>query len=181
MLIMSDCNNGLRAIEETWRGLGKPYRQRAGGATIEAINNLREKIGHVVFMYTPSHAGVVPNAYADGIAKAHLQSQHRIRTGQIVAKYIKSRGVIYEKRVPGQWQLKDGTTFKHTRLGAMEWIRGRSKSEYKGGQQWNQVIMSHIGKGPRLEQEDDKHTHITPEEAKAHAKRVRACMNITCG
>ena len=35
VLIMSDCLNALRAIEETWRGIGDTYRQRAGGATID--------------------------------------------------------------------------------------------------------------------------------------------------
>ena len=68
VLFMSDCYNALRAIEETWRGRGKAYRQRAGGAKIEAINTLRTKLGRVVFIYVPSHSGVVPNAYADGIA-----------------------------------------------------------------------------------------------------------------
>ena len=72
VLILSDCLNGLRAIEETWRGKGPSYRQRAGGATIEAINELRSQIERVTFIYVPSHAGVVPNAYVDGIAKAYL-------------------------------------------------------------------------------------------------------------
>ena len=52
--------------EHTWRGKGKPYRQRAGGALVEAVNTVREKLDKVVFIYVPSHAGVVPNAYAKG-------------------------------------------------------------------------------------------------------------------
>ena len=95
VLVMSDCLNALRAIEETWRGRGDPYRQRAGGATMEAINTIRESLDLVVFLYVPSHAGVVPNAYADGVAKAFLKREHRLRTGQIVARLVKSRSVVY--------------------------------------------------------------------------------------
>ena len=86
VLVMSDCLGALRAIEETWRGVGHEYRARAGGATVEAINAIRETLGLVVFIYVPSHAGVVPNAYADGVAKAYLKREHRLRIGRIVAR-----------------------------------------------------------------------------------------------
>ena len=185
VLIMSDCYNALRAIEETWRGRGKPYRQRAGGALIEAINTIREQLGLVVFMYVPSHAGVVPNAYADGVAKACLKRTTRTRTGPMIARLIRSRSVIYEKRERGQSQVKDGPTFRHVKKGIMEWVRGRAKSQYRGGTTgyWNQKVLSTIGRGPpppKTEGEDNK-GHITPEEAKAYAAYATQRMRITCG
>ena len=98
VLIMSDCLNALRAIEETWRGEGAPYRQRSGGGAMEAINTLREQLERVVFIYVPSHSGVVPNAYADGIAKAYLNAKHKLRTGTIIAKGVRTRRVVHEKK-----------------------------------------------------------------------------------
>ena len=132
---------GPRGLGDTWRGRGNTYRQRSGGATLEAINALREQLEMVVFIYVPSHAGVVPNAYADGIAKAYLDRTHMVRLGRIVAQHVTSRSVIYEKRVGEHVQLKDGPTFKHARLGTMEWVRKRSKSAYRGreGEAWNHV------------------------------------------
>ena len=130
---MSDCLNALRAIEETWRGIGDTYRQRAGGATIEAINTIRERLERVVFVYVPSHAGVVPNAYADGIAKAYLSRTYKVRVAKLVAGLVRSRSVVYEKRGGGGAHLKDERAFKHIRKGIMEWVRAQHKSTYRGG------------------------------------------------
>eukprot|EP00965_Chrysotila_dentata_P205283 6182867-Pleurochrysis_carterae.AAC.5 len=52
VLIMSDCLSGLRIIE------------RSG----EAITNVRENLGVVIFMWMPSHVGIIPDIIADNIA-----------------------------------------------------------------------------------------------------------------
>ena len=57
---------------------------------LEAINTIREKLERVVFIYVPSHAGVVPNAYADGIAKAYLHRAYRVRMSKVVAGLVSS-------------------------------------------------------------------------------------------
>ena len=180
---MSDCLNALRAIDETWRGVGDPYRQRTGGATIEAINELRTHIELVVFIYVPSHAGVVPNAYADGVAKAYLHRSHRLRIGQLVARLVRSRSVLYEKRGRGGSQMKDGRAFQHVRHGLMEWVRTRSRSAYRGddGRQWNQAVMSTVGRGPKPPNEDvdNPGVHLTPDDARAHARYAKQRMRIT--
>ena len=181
ILIMSDCHNALCAIEETWRGEGKAYRQRAGGAIIEAINALREGLGRVVFIFTPSHAGVVPNAYADGVAKAYLHDTRTLRLSKVVAQHVTSRSVVYEKRDEnGDAQLKDGQVFKHTRKGIMEWIRGRTRV-HESNVTWNQGVMRAIGKGPKPPQDEEGHARISPEEAHAYAKYATQRMRITCG
>ena len=60
-------------LKRAWRGGGPaPLRGRDRGALLEAICRLRARLGLVVFMYTPSHVGIVPNAYADAAAKSHL-------------------------------------------------------------------------------------------------------------
>ena len=35
VLVLSDCLSALVAMEQTWRGVGAPYRNRSGGATLE--------------------------------------------------------------------------------------------------------------------------------------------------
>ena len=186
VLFMSDCYNALRAIEDTWRGRSTGYRQRAGGAKIEAINTLRTKLERVVFLYVPSHSGVVPNAYADGVAKAYLARQHKLRIGKVVARHVRSRSIIYEKRVGDDAQLKDGPTYKHARKGVMEWVRTRSTSVFRGddGRRWNQGVMKAVGKGPAPPTDTDEkgqRTHVTPEEATAYAKRAKCSLRITSG
>ena len=74
VLIMSDCLNALRGIEDTWRGRGHPYRKRTGGACMEAINTIRQRLKRVVFVWIPAHTGITPNVYADAIAKAHTEN-----------------------------------------------------------------------------------------------------------
>ena len=142
-------------------------------------------MGLVVFIYVPSHAGVVPNAYADGVAKACLKRTTRTRTGPMIARLIHSRSVIYEKREKGQSQLKDGPTFRHVKKGVMEWVRRRAKSQYREGMKgyWNQKVLGTIGRGPPLPKtEGEEHKgHITPDEAKAYAVYATQRMRITCG
>eukprot|EP00965_Chrysotila_dentata_P015632 517226-Pleurochrysis_carterae.AAC.1 len=38
------------------------------GAVLEAITNVRENLGTVIFMWIPSHVGIIPNVIADKVA-----------------------------------------------------------------------------------------------------------------
>eukprot|EP00965_Chrysotila_dentata_P003741 122424-Pleurochrysis_carterae.AAC.1 len=68
ILIVSDCLSGLRTLEKIWRGRRNKYRKLQNGAVLEAITNVREKLGTVIFLWTPSHVGIIPNVIADNIA-----------------------------------------------------------------------------------------------------------------
>eukprot|EP00965_Chrysotila_dentata_P200216 6179861-Pleurochrysis_carterae.AAC.1 len=68
ILILSDSLSGLRAIEKVWREERNTYRKLYNGAILEAITNMRETLGTVIFMWVPSHVGIVPNMMADNIA-----------------------------------------------------------------------------------------------------------------
>eukprot|EP00965_Chrysotila_dentata_P167070 5517080-Pleurochrysis_carterae.AAC.1 len=68
ILIMSDCLSGLRTIEKVWRRRRSNYRKLQNGAVLEAITNVRENLGTVIFMWIPSHVGIVPNIIADNVA-----------------------------------------------------------------------------------------------------------------
>ena len=89
----------------------------------------------------------------------------------------------YEKRNGPHKQLKDGPTFKHVRLGVMEWIRRRTKSEYRmdsGHDIWNQTVMRNIGKGPPPPKPEPGQS-LTVADARAYANKATQRMRITCG
>ena len=75
LLVQSDCLGVLDAIESAWQrhdATALPKMDR--GAMLESICRLREQLGRVVFLFTPSHRGIAPNAYADAAAKSHLHA-----------------------------------------------------------------------------------------------------------
>eukprot|EP00965_Chrysotila_dentata_P073049 2414262-Pleurochrysis_carterae.AAC.1 len=55
VLIMSDSLSGLKIIEKVWKGSKNIYRKIQNGAVLEAITNVRESLGRVIFMWIPSH------------------------------------------------------------------------------------------------------------------------------
>ena len=98
VLIQSDCLGVLDAVEASWRaGRADGLAKRDRGATLEALCRLREQLGLVVFMFTPSHVGIAPNAYADAAAKAHLDAPLNDGSGTCaVASLVTSRPVVYQ-------------------------------------------------------------------------------------
>ena len=67
---MSDCLSALRMVERAWREGVEWHGPRTGrAALLHAINAEREQLEPVVMMWTPAHAGVTANAYADAAAK----------------------------------------------------------------------------------------------------------------
>eukprot|EP00965_Chrysotila_dentata_P182178 6015908-Pleurochrysis_carterae.AAC.2 len=69
---MSDCLSGLEFIKKVWRGEKNVYRKIRNGAVLEAITNVRESLGTVIFMWVPAHVGIVPITIADSIASKEL-------------------------------------------------------------------------------------------------------------
>eukprot|EP00965_Chrysotila_dentata_P175666 5799112-Pleurochrysis_carterae.AAC.1 len=80
---MSDCLSGLKIIEKTWRRRRNKYRKLQNGAVLEAITNVREKLGTVIFMWIPSHVGIIPNVIADNIAAQDQEAVPGMDTGLI--------------------------------------------------------------------------------------------------
>eukprot|EP00965_Chrysotila_dentata_P078229 2578809-Pleurochrysis_carterae.AAC.8 len=78
---MSDCLAGLNVIEKVWRGNKNLYRKLQNGAVLEAITNVRETLGTVIFMWIPSHVGIIPNILADNIAS---QDQEEAPEGMVI-------------------------------------------------------------------------------------------------
>ena len=111
VLILSDCQGALMAMEGAWRARRagpcghderEALRKSSAGTVIEAIVELRRRIharqGVAVFMYTPAHkGGVSANAYADAAAKAHLSDEP-----EELPMEVRSRMCIYALR---GWKL----------------------------------------------------------------------------
>jgi ribosomal protein S18 acetylase RimI-like enzyme len=115
VLILSDCQGALRAVEAAWRGRNEAasahdervaLRKRASGTVVEAITDHRMRIcqqgGDVVFLYTPAHrGGVSANAYADAAAKSHLAG-----TPSEPPLQVTSRLCVYSQAAGGhEWRL----------------------------------------------------------------------------
>ena len=89
----------------------------------------------VVFLFTPSHKGIAPNAYADAAAKSHLTAPR----GQddSLAMHVVSKPSLYRVRsdfdaqgrlhtlstaATSPWILWDRSLFKATRKRSLRWV-----------------------------------------------------------
>ena len=62
---------------------------------LEAICNLRRRLGGVVFLWCPGHSGFSPNEYADMAATAH-KGQPIEDVTSVIAPLVTSRDFVYE-------------------------------------------------------------------------------------
>eukprot|EP00965_Chrysotila_dentata_P181168 5980870-Pleurochrysis_carterae.AAC.1 len=109
------CDQNLETIEKVWRGNKNVYRKIRNGAVLEAITNVRESLGTVIFMWVPSHVGIVPNITADSIAsKEHIEPAEGMIIG-LLSKQVKSRPVIYGRKVLGRVEVADGPIYWEAR------------------------------------------------------------------
>eukprot|EP00965_Chrysotila_dentata_P220796 6192001-Pleurochrysis_carterae.AAC.1 len=99
---MSDCLSGLRTIEKVWRGRRNMYRKLQNGAVLEAITNVRENLGTVIFMWIPSHVRIIPKIIADNIAAQEQEATPKGMVTGLISKQVKSRPIIYSRKVMGQ-------------------------------------------------------------------------------
>eukprot|EP00965_Chrysotila_dentata_P162228 5357134-Pleurochrysis_carterae.AAC.1 len=147
---MSGCLTGLRVIEKVWRSKRNIYRKLQNGAILEAITNVRETLGTVIFMWIPSHVGITPNVIADNIA---AQVQEETPEGMIVglvSKQVRSRPVIYSRKVQGQVELADSPIYQEARRRGKKLIRDLHKPTAGGSS-----CESGIAKG-MLEGDDEE-------------------------
>ena len=71
---MSDCSSVLSAIDRAWSGgsawrLANQHRQAMLESILLLMREFREHGGVAIFLWTPSHHGVLPNNYADMIVQ----------------------------------------------------------------------------------------------------------------
>eukprot|EP00965_Chrysotila_dentata_P236657 6201442-Pleurochrysis_carterae.AAC.2 len=139
---MSDSLSGLETIEKVWRGKKNAYRKMKNGAVLEAITNVRELLGTVIFMWAPSHVGIVPNIIADSIAsKDHEEPPEGMIIG-LLSKQVKSRPVIYGRRIQGRVEMADGPVYWEARQQGKKFIRNMHKPP-EGGE----TCVGEVAKG----------------------------------
>eukprot|EP00965_Chrysotila_dentata_P177783 5872156-Pleurochrysis_carterae.AAC.1 len=132
VLIMSDCLSGLRIIERVWRGRRNTYRGLQNGAVLEAITNARENLGTVIVMWIPSHVGIIPNVIADNIAAQEQEESPEARVTGLISMQVKSRPIIYSRKVMGHVELADSPIYQEARRRAKKVIRGTYKPRKEG-------------------------------------------------
>jgi len=123
VLLLSDCAPVVSQIESAYRaGRAEGLRATDRGAMLEAICEYRARLGMVVVFWVPSHEGQVSNAYADAVAKMHLDAPLEAGLTAGVAECVASRPCLYERQVAGEWELWDRPAFRGTRLQAEGWV-----------------------------------------------------------
>ena len=77
-LILSDCKSALVAIERAYRRRNPGASDHRGtlSAILLQLKRLQTHNGYAIFLWTPGHAGISPNAMADAAAKAYLTQPH---------------------------------------------------------------------------------------------------------
>eukprot|EP00965_Chrysotila_dentata_P229620 6197290-Pleurochrysis_carterae.AAC.1 len=70
------------------------------GAVLEAIANVRENLGTVIFMWIPSHVGIIANVIISDntAAQEHEATPEGMVTGLISKQAIKSRPIIHSRK-----------------------------------------------------------------------------------
>eukprot|EP00965_Chrysotila_dentata_P115638 3821710-Pleurochrysis_carterae.AAC.2 len=97
------------------------------GAVLEAITNVRETLGTVILMWIPSHVGIVPNIIADSITSKRDEIPPEGMITGLLSKQVKSRPVIYGRKVQGRIEIADGPIYWEARQQGKKVIRGMHK------------------------------------------------------
>eukprot|EP00965_Chrysotila_dentata_P241801 6204499-Pleurochrysis_carterae.AAC.2 len=61
---------------------------------IKAITNVRENLGTVIFMWSPSHVGIFPNVLVDNITAQEQEAAPEGMVTGLISKQVKSRPII---------------------------------------------------------------------------------------
>ena len=140
------------------------------GALLESICRLRSKMDRIIFLFTPSHKGVAPNAYADAAAKSHLQSPCESDTH--ITAQVQSRPCLYRMcsdfdeqgqlqpmnaQAESVWISWDRALFKTVRKRSARWIH----MQMTGSQQHTLLDATFIGRRGH-KNESPSYVHLTP-------------------
>eukprot|EP00965_Chrysotila_dentata_P047770 1584467-Pleurochrysis_carterae.AAC.4 len=152
---MSDCLSGLKIIDRVWREKKSVYRKLQNGEVSEAITNVREALGSVIFMRIPSHVGIVPNTIADNIAaKEETEAPKGMITG-LISKQVRSRPIIYNGKVKGYMELADGPIYQEARKRRGKVVRDMHYKPPEGGDKCEGAVARGMMSACKAEDEED--------------------------
>eukprot|EP00965_Chrysotila_dentata_P186135 6145660-Pleurochrysis_carterae.AAC.1 len=167
ILIMPDCLSGLRILEKVWREKRNGYRKLQNRAVVEAITNVREKLGAVIFMWIPSHVGIIPNVLAYNIAAQEQEAAPNGMITGLISKQVKSRPLIYNRRVMEHTELADIPIYQEVRRWGKKLIRETHKPPEGGDKCEGGVAKGLIDGGDTEEEENsDMEMDIERQEGK---------------
>eukprot|EP00965_Chrysotila_dentata_P254779 6211989-Pleurochrysis_carterae.AAC.3 len=110
-------------------------------------------MGTVIFMWIPSHVGIVPNIIADSItSKEYEVPPARMITG-LLSKQVKSRPVIYGRKVQGRIEMADGPIYWEARQRGKKVIRGMHKPPERGDKCEGEVAKGLTSMGKEQDEE----------------------------
>jgi ribonuclease HI len=95
-LVLSDCKAALEELEREYRGCapGNDDRHALHSAIIEQLEEIERHGGYTIFLWTPGHAGISPNAVADAIAKKYLKAERDITITRELARTVKDKACV---------------------------------------------------------------------------------------
>jgi hypothetical protein len=96
-LILLDCKAALEEIEREYRGCApdKADRHALHSAIVHQLHRIEQLGGYTIFMWTPGHAGISPNAVADAIAKQYLHAQQDPVITRELARMVHDKVCLY--------------------------------------------------------------------------------------
>ena len=186
ILIISDNRPGLMLIEDSYRtGHADGMHRKDRGAMLEAICNLRIKLGNCVFLWTPSHSGSSPSSYADLAAKACLRKEQMDDVTTIVKENVYARPCIYERRIwkdgKEEWELADRRAFREGRLRARGYVRkvlgeNLKKGATTAGQ--TQKLWSDMAKIPMQHPKPGEDGMVALEDIEKFNEKIKAVLGL---
>eukprot|EP00965_Chrysotila_dentata_P171713 5666468-Pleurochrysis_carterae.AAC.2 len=66
-------------------------------------------------MWIPSHVGIIPNVIADNIAAQEQEAAPEGMVTGLISKQVKSRPIIYNRRMMGHTELADIPIYQEAR------------------------------------------------------------------
>ena len=129
ILVLSDCKSMLQVMEQAWRSGDTSGCRGSRGAMLEAICEMRMRLGRVVCVWCPAHRGFTPNEYADMVAAAHAGG--RVEDVSGVARRARSRDCVLEvcSEYDDTWVLMDRRCYGLVKYQMGRYVRRRLARE----------------------------------------------------
>eukprot|EP00965_Chrysotila_dentata_P091925 3034475-Pleurochrysis_carterae.AAC.1 len=105
-------------------------------------------------MWIPSHVGIIPNVIVDNIAAREEEAVPGMVTG-LISKQVKSRPIIYSRKVMGHIELADIPIYQEARRRGKKLIRDTHKPP-KGGDKCERGVAKGLIDGGNTEEEDSE-------------------------
>eukprot|EP00965_Chrysotila_dentata_P010681 347371-Pleurochrysis_carterae.AAC.3 len=104
-------------------------------------------------MWVPSHVGIVPNITADNIASKEHEEPPEGMIMSLLSKQVKSRPVIYGRKVQGRVEMADGPIYWEARQRGKKVIRSMHKPP-EGGDTCEGKVAKGLTSKDRAQDED---------------------------